>query len=104
MKPTVSDWLVDIGGQFIEGASDGFLFSAGGSGIAQAVLATPALTLKQIAITMALASGVYGFGRLKQRPTPWAIVTELAPTSVTTPAASAPPVVLPSQPTPEIKP
>lgn len=100
MQPTISSWLIDVGGQFIEGASDGFIIAAGGSSFSQALLSTPGLTLKQIAISMAVASGIYGFSRLKQRPTPWATITEIAQTSVSTPTALAPPIVIPSTQTP----
>lgn len=57
--------------QFIEGASDSFLIVVGGNTIAQTgATALPAVTLKQLVLSVLLGGAIYLASFLKKTPTP----------------------------------
>ena len=91
-------WLNGVVGQFIEGAADGFIVTAGGSSIAQALMKSPGLTLAQIGISMGLAGCLYAASFLKNNPTPFTTVTTVAAKDIPIPSSEAPPKVVPSVP------
>lgn len=92
-------WLNGLVGQIVEGASDSFLISAGGSTVAQSLSASPGLTIKQILISMAIGAGLYAASFLKNNPTPFTTVTSVPGKDVTVPASESPPKVVPQPPT-----
>lgn len=85
MKSPIYQWLLALASQFIEGAADAFLAVTGGNTAAQlTAVAVPAITPKQLLLSMALLGGIYVASFLKKNPTPWAT----SPASVTVPVPS----------------
>lgn len=95
---TTYTWLNGLAGQIVEGASDAFLVTAGGSTVAAALLKSPAATLSQIGISMALGAAIYAASFLKSNPTPFTTVTTVPGTEVATPTKLAPVTVVPTIP------
>lgn len=71
MKTPFYLWATELVSQFIEGASDSFLIIAGGSAVTQAgAAAVPAVTPKQLAISVLLGGCIYAASYLKKNPLP----------------------------------
>lgn len=74
MKNPVYLWFNELLAQAIEGASDSFLIVVGGSVIAQTGAATlPAVTLRQVVLSVALGGAIYAASFLKKTPLPSAL-------------------------------
>lgn len=69
MKTTA--WLYALLGQFLEGAADAFLALMGGNTAAQfTAAALPAVTPKQLLLSMGLLGGIYVASFVKKNPLP----------------------------------
>ena len=67
-------WANELASQAIEGASDAFLITCGGSAISQAgTLPLPAVTPHQLFFSMMLGAGLYAAAFLKKTPLPSAM-------------------------------
>ena len=70
-KKQIYLWANAAVSEFIEGASDSFLIVVGGNAVAQTSAATlPAVTLKQLVLSVLLGGAIYIASFLKKNPTP----------------------------------